>query len=310
MRASGGRPRTDRFVVDLSGKQFGKAYLRGCARTLVVSVVGGIFGVILVAFCLYLAKDARPEDELRIWLILGAFQLVMMLAMVGVAVLIVKWRGRKLDRGFAGATGKQVMTTVRTWSGEVDGRPFNAWVAKGPRLELYLETNVGTRGAIRRVGPVIRAFGNLIDSTIKPIEPPAALADCEVLCRDGDWMRRLVRRPGVARVLAELMEPSERILPGVSFRPKSVGYIRQFIPLSEVTEERIDHWIGKLSEIADAVEATGPSSERLEPSKLETWARTSRKLPVHPILIGLGCGFVAVGVIVVVVLGVVAVVTR
>ena len=38
--------------------------------------------------------------------------LVMMLAMVGVAVLIVKWRGRKLDRGFAGATGEQVITFI------------------------------------------------------------------------------------------------------------------------------------------------------------------------------------------------------
>ncbi|MFQ5526192.1 MAG: hypothetical protein ACE5GX_08005 [Thermoanaerobaculia bacterium] len=291
----------------MSGKQIGRAYLRGCRQSLAIAVVGGILGVALVAFALYMAQYATPENEFVIMAIVGVVQMALMGIMVLFALWWIRRRGKRLDRGFGTAPGTQVMGNVRQWKGEVRGRRFNAWVARGPRLELYLESDVRTRAAIRRVGPAIQAFGRLLDSTIVPIESPGELADCEVLARDADWMRRLVRRPGIARTAAELMTPSERVVPGIRFGPASIGYVRQFLPLSEVTEVNIDAWLDQLSTLADGVDAMGPSRDGLQPSKLETWSRTSRRLPVNPIWIGLGCGMVAVAVIIVVVLVIVAI---
>lgn len=294
----------------MSGKQIGKAYLRGCAISLGVSAVGAVLGTLLVAFAIYMAHDARPEDELRIQAIVGCFNLLLMGCLFGGVAWWIRRRGKRLDRGFAAhdVEAAQVQPGLRGWKGLFRGRPFHAWVARGPRLELYLEVNVGTRGAIRRVGPTIRKVGKLLDSRMRPASPPTSLSDCEVLSHDVEWIDRLLSRPGVARTAAELMAPSNRVLPGIRFDPDSIGYIRQFLPLSQITQERVDAWLEQLAALADAVDALGPSAQGLEPTRLERWARTSRRLPVHPVLIGVGCaifgilGFVVVALVLVAVL--------
>lgn len=295
----------------MSGKHIGKAYLRGCAVSLGVSAVGAVLGLLLVAFALYMVRDARPEDELRVQLIVGCFELVLFGSIFAGAAWWIRRRGKRLDRGFAALNVEtaQVQPNLRHWNGLFRSRPFHAWVARGPRLELYLECRVGTRGAIRRVGPTIRKFGKLLDSKMQPASAPPALADCEVLTHDVEWMNRLLSRPGFARTASELMAPSDRVLPGLRFDPGSVGYVRQFIALAEVNHERVDAWLASLSSLADSVEAVGPSAQGLAPTRLETWARTSRRLPVHPLLIGLGCaltgiaGFVLVALVLAVLLG-------
>lgn len=292
----------------MSGKQIGKAYLRGCGISLGASAIGAVLGIVLVSFAFWMARDARIEDEWRVQLVVGCFELVLLAGLFAGAAWWVRRRGKKLDRGFAArdVEAAQVQPNLRGWKGLVRGRPFHAWVARGPRLELYLECRVGTRGAIRRVGPTIRKFDKLLDSKMLPAPAPPALADCEVLAYDVDWMNRLLSRPGVARTAAELMARSERVLPGIRFDPSSIGYIRQFLPLSEITRERVDGWLDQLSALADAVEAQGPSAQRLEPSRLEIWARTSRRLPVHPLLIGVGCALTGIGLFLLVTFAVVA----
>ncbi len=86
----------DSFVVHVSGKQIGKAYLRGCAQTLGIAVVGGVMGIGLVGFALYMAHDARPEDEFRVMAIVGAFQLLVMGGIAAAAFWWVRRRGKRL----------------------------------------------------------------------------------------------------------------------------------------------------------------------------------------------------------------------
>lgn len=274
-----------------------------------MSVVGAVLGLILVSFALFMAHDARPEDELRVQLIVGCFELFLFAGIFAVAVWWVRRRGKRLDGGFAARDVEvaQVQPNLRSWRGLVRGRPFHAWVARGPRLELYLECSVATRGAIRRVGPTIRRFGKLLDSKMLTGPSPPALADCEVLAHDLEWMERLLSRPGVARTAAELMAPSERVLPGIRFDPASIGYIRQFLPLAEINQVNVDQWLDKLSAVADAVDAQGPSAQGLEPSRLEQWARTSRRLPVHPLWIGLGCALTGIATFVLLTLAIFAI---
>ncbi len=283
----------------MPGSPLTRAYGRGCLRTLVIVPVGALFGTILVGFALFVANNARPDQEAAAMAVVGAFLLLMMAAMVAVALAIVKWRGRRLDRAFAGgkAPGTQVGARSRGWTGTVQGRQLRAWVSRGPRLELYLDCDVGTRGAIRRAGRVIRALSKGLLSEGEPVTPPAELAGCEVLSHDPRWMARLLARPAVAATAAELMESSSRVAPGLLWTPAAVGYLRVFLPLSEITEVNVERWTARLARIAAAVEELGPSSQGLEESRLEAWSRTSRRLHWNPIWIGLGCAFLGVGIL-------------
>ncbi len=284
-----------------------RAYGRGCSRTLFVVPVGAVFGVILVSFALFVAHRAQPGQELAAQAVVGCFTTLMIGAMVGVALLWVKLRGRRLDRAFAThqERGEQVDTRARTWTGTASGRPFRAWVARGPRFELYIECDVGTRGAVRRVGPVLRKLSGLAFAQGEPVAPPPELADCEVLSHDPAWAAELLARPGVAATAAELMRPSPRVAPGILWTPGAVGYLRAFLPLSEVVAENVERWSRDLATIAAAVEAQGPSQQHLAESRLERWSRRSRRMPVSPLWIGLGCGLLAVAGIAILSLGVV-----
>ncbi len=285
-----------------------RAYGRGCLRNAVVFPIGAFFGIVLVGFTLFVANRARPDQEAAAIAVVSIFFMFMMAAMVGIAVAIVKRRGRKLDRAFpaAGGPGSQVGARSRGWTRTVEGRTLRAWVSRGPRLELYLDSEVGTRGAIRRAGPVVRALSKSFLKEGEPVAPPAELADCEILCHDPRWLARLLARPGVAATAAELMVGTARVAPGVLWGPVSVGYLRAFLPLSEVTEANVERWTARLARIAAAVEELGPSSQGLEESRLETWSRTSRRLPVNPIWIGVGCAFLAVGLLTLLTLGLIA----
>ncbi len=264
-----------------------------------VAPFGALMGAVLVGFALLVANRARPDQEGLAMLAVGLLLAVQIALVVLLSVWWVRRRGRRLDAAFAGRgmAGRQAGTRARGWHGTVSGRAFNGWVSRGPHLTLALECDVATRGAVRRAGPVVQALSRRLFDEGRPVEPPAALADCEVLAHDPAWMSRLLARPGVAETVAELMRPTARTAPGLLWTPAAVVYLRAFLPLSEVTEANIDRWTARLSRLADAVEAQGPSPQGLEESRLERWSRTSRRLPVNPIWIGVGCGLVGVGVI-------------
>ncbi len=271
-------------------KKVGQAYLRGCLETVVVGAVGAVFGTALVVTVLLLIRGGAVEPRSPRFALALAMPLLFIAVPLAIGVVVVKIRAHRLDRAFAPwrLRGRQAGAVMRSWHGEIDGRTFNAWFHKGPTLELYLACTPATRGAVHRGGGLIRALSKAIGSR-EPMDPsPLDLEGTSVYADDPRWMRRLLDRDDARESIVELMRETRRSAAGVFVAPNAVRYLRKFLPLAELNADNLRRWVGELGSLAAAVDAVGPSTDRLEPSRLEEWARTSRDRYLNRIFLGLG----------------------
>ncbi len=271
-------------------KKAGKAYLRGCLKSLVVAVGGALFGTALVITVLLLIRGGEVEPRSPRFALALAMPFVFMALPLAIAVVAVRLRASRLDRAFEPwrLRGRHAGAVMRSWHGEIDGRDFNAWFHRGPTIELYLACAPATRGAIHRGGALIRALSRAVEAR-RPLQPPPMEPEgVSVYADDAPWMRRLLARRDAREAVAGLMRETPRAAAAVSVAPNAVRYLRRFAPLAELNAENLARWVGDLGCLAAAVDAVGPSVDGLEPGRLEEWARTSRGRYLNRILLGLG----------------------
>ena len=289
-------PRETATLPAMYEKKVGRAYLRGCLKSLVVMAVGAVFGVALLATVLFVARggDIEPRSP-RLALALAMPFLFMAVPLAG-AVVFVRLRAARLDRAFEPwrLRGRQAGAVMRSWHGEVGGRMLNAWFHRGPTLELYLACRPATRGILHRGGVLIRALSKAVDSRRPMASSPFEAAGVTIVADDEAWMRRLLDRPDARAAVTRLMGEASRVASAVSVSPNAVRYMRRFQPLSGITADNLRSWLADLETLAAAVDALGPSAAGLEPGRLEEWARTSRDRYLTPILLGLGVVFLLV----------------
>jgi len=272
----------------------GRAYGRGCLRSCLAALVGGVLGVALVAAVLIVARggDIEPRSP-RLALAL-ALPFALMLLVIAAAFLFATLRARRLDRAFAalGLEGRSGGPVLRGWHGEVaaaGGRRLDAWVHRGPTLELYLACRPATRGVIHRGGRLIRAVSRMLEGR-RPLEP-SPLPGASVYADDPEWLTALLARPAVARAVGELLRETPRAAAALFFAPDAIRYMRRFFPLSELGAEALSGWLAELRTVAEAVDAAGASADAAEPSRLETWSRLRRDRHLIGILALIGAIF-------------------
>ena len=271
-------------------KKVGKAYLRGCLQTVVVGGIGAVFGIALVVSVLLLIRGGAVEPRSPRFMLALAMPLLFLSAPLAIAAVVVRIRASRLDRAFEPwrLRGRQAGAVMRSWHGEIDGRVFDAWFHRGPTFEVYLGCSPATRGVIHRGGRLIRALSRAVESR-QPMDPsPLDLEGVSVYADDRRWMSRLLARDDTREAIAGLMRETSRAAATVSVAPNSVRYMRRFPPLAELNADNMRRWIGQLGVVASAVDVIGPSSDGLEPSRLEEWARTSRDRYLNRIFLGLG----------------------
>lgn len=271
-------------------KKVGRAYLRGCLRSLVVMVVGGVLGTAMLATVLVLIRGGDVEPRSWRFGLALAVPIIFVALMLTAAAVVVGIRARRLDRAFAQwrLRGRQAGGTMRSWHGEIDGRAFDAWCHRGPTLELYLACTPATRGAIHRGGRLTRALSRAVESRQPMDSPPINLEGASCYADDEPWLRRLLVRDNARAAVERLMRETSRAAAAVFVAPNSVRYMRRFHPLAELDADNLGRWVADLAVLAEAVDAAGPSPDGLEPSRLEEWARTSRDRYLNRILLGLG----------------------
>ena len=271
-------------------KKVGKAYLRGCLKSLAVIVVGGVLGVALLGTVLWLIQGGRVEPRTPRFGLALAMPMILMAVLAVPAVVWVRIRASRLDRAFEPwrLRGRQAGAVMRSWHGEIAGRAFNAWFHKGPTLELYLACSPRTRGILHRGGALVRALSQAAASRRAMEPPPLDLAGISAYADDEAWMRRLLARPEARVALTALLEESPRAAAAVTVAPNAVRYMRRFGPLGEIDADNLRHWVGQLETVAAAVDAVGPSVDQLEATRREEWARLSRDRHLNLIFLGLG----------------------
>lgn len=263
------------------GAKAAKAYGRGCLRSVIAVPLGLLLGVGLVGSLLWLLKGAEGTDDPRYdlaFLVAGAVPGLLLIGVAGIAVGVANWRGRKLDPAFARwrLRGRQSGPVMRGWSGEVEGRGFDAWLSKGPQLQLYLDCEPATRGALLAASRLVEWL-NLRVGQREPLAGlPSDLEGLAAYSDDPGWMRRLLDSGAVRDAVRELLHEDSRTSAILTIAPRSIVYTRRYLPLSEVRAETVEAWVGRLGELAREVDRLGPSSDGAEPTRAETWARKDR----------------------------------
>lgn len=269
-------------------RKVGKAYARAGLRSCLVAVVGLPLGIALVATVLWVAGGREASADSYRPLLALMVPMVFVLGLFALGALVIVRRNRKLDRAFRHlpVEGRQAGTVTRGWHGEVAGRAFDAWVRKGPTVELYLGCHAATRGGMARSGPMIQ---NLVRRLARrePLDPvPPQVSGCAVYADDPEWMRRLLAAAGVEAALGRLLAETPRVSPLLSVAPNALHYVRRYGPLSELDGDAVSSWLDDLTVVADAVDALGPSAEGARPTELEEWARLRRGRRILPWVFG------------------------
>lgn len=271
-------------------KKVGKAYLRGCLKSLLVMLVGGVVGIAMVVTVLWLIRGGEVAPRSPRFTLALLMPILLIAMVLAIAALYVRLRAARLDRAFEPwrLRGRQAGAVMRSWHGEIGGRIFNAWFHRGPTLELYLACTPATRGAIHRGGALIRALSRAVESR-EPLDPsPIDLEGASVYADDDRWLRRLLARREAREAVAGLMRETPRAATAVFVAPNAVRYMRRFQPLAELNADNLRRWVSQLEKLAAAVDAVGPSADGREPSRLEEWARTSRDRYLNRIFLALG----------------------
>lgn len=262
----------------------GKAYGRGCLRSVVITIVGGVGGVLMVATVLWVAGGRNASSDSIRPLLALLVPLVFLGALLLVGLVVIALRNRRLDRAFAplGLEGRQVAAVLRGWHGEHRGRRIDAWFSKGPTLEIYLGCEPATRGAINRAGPLAQSIARTLTSR-EPLDPtPPEVPGCRVYADDEEWMRSWLSGGGVEAAVGRLLTETPRVSPILSLAPGAVHYRRRFLPLSELTTPNLERWLTDLELLARACDAESFGRPKLEPGKLDDWARTDRGRSLFP----------------------------
>jgi len=173
----------------------GKAAGRGCRRAalveLIAVVVGLPLGCILVAIPLWLIATFGGQ----VWVIAVSALLFALVIFAGVSFLlvVVLRRRAKLNAVFEplGITGGAYMTFFRQYHGELQGRPVDVYLRRGPFLEVELGTSLQTRLGVSRPHADTRFLAGLAGR--QPMEfGDRALNDLTVFPLDETWTRRLL----------------------------------------------------------------------------------------------------------------------
>lgn len=277
-------------------KKVGHAYKRGCMRTCLVQIVGAVLGVLLVASVLWLIDGGRVAARSPKFTLALALPFLITVVLVVFGYFWIAARGRRLDRAFEQFDwrGRQFGPVLRTWQGIFQGREVQAWFSKGPMLEIYVECAVGTRGVIHEGGALIRAVGKMLDSREPLDPPPLEIEGVSFVAYDEAWMQRLFERSAAESAVRALTADDTRSSSVIHFGPKSIRFSRRFLAIDDVRAENVRAWLGELIRLARAIDEIGPSSDALEPTRLETWARYRRGRFLNKFLIGTATVFVLV----------------
>jgi hypothetical protein len=275
-------------------QKVGRAYKRGCLATCLVQIVGGVLGILLVASVLWLIDGGSVAPRSPRFTLALALPILITVVPVVLGYFWIASRGRRLDRAFQQFDwrGRQFGPVLRAWQGVFEGREVQVWFSRGPMLEIYVDCAVGTRGVIHEGGALIRAVGKMLDSHEPLDPPPLEIEGVSFVAHDEGWMRRLFERSAAESAVRALTVDDARSSSVIHFGPKSIRFSRRFLELGDVRAGNVRGWLGESVRLARAVDEIGASSDALEPTRLETWARYRRGQYLNRFLIGTGVVFV------------------
>jgi hypothetical protein len=239
-----------------------KSWVAGCARQLAIAIgvfVGGVILLIIFLTILQLAplpQDLRNDPSRIVGI---GFSVLVVIALVLVMVFGIRSimsRRRQVDVAFTplGLTGQAYLSNGRQYHGTYQGRTVDAFLYRGPILDLYIGASTRTRLGISTRS----AFGSMLSQatgqqTILVADP--AFKDLVVLAKDERWAHTLLSEAPARELIARLTaDPGPLELRQVIVQPGALLYRLYHTRLAKVTPENVHTWVDELTQLANIAE--------------------------------------------------------
>jgi hypothetical protein len=274
-----------------------RAYGQGCARGTLLYVVIGI--IVFGGFCCLSAAAALApvEDDFRIWIWVGLIVLFMFTMIGGVvtwAILTIRKRGNDLDEVFTplGLEGRGYLTNGRQYHGTFRGYPMHVYFYRGPTLQIYLDTPLGTRVGIGRKGAIARLAADMTNKKPLPVDDPE-FEHLAVYPDDRQWAADLFADVQARDAVLRLTdEDTAAELRSLSITPNALLWQSRYIPVRNINAETVRAWINDLYELARIAQGLTPPTVTAVESGLERTTRADRSKYTWPVA-GITCGIFA-----------------
>jgi len=287
--------------------------MSGCSRQALLSLVLITLGILvfsgLVFGVLWLSgPDASPNTR-GVLLGIAAFALfgLLLAGVLAWGFAGIRSRARLLDAAFApaGLSGRSYGLIGRQYHGLIRGRPVDAYLERGPTLEIYVASNLGTRMAVGTRDDLGLGLARTLNQQPLEIADPN-FRNLSASTKDETWTRDLLADPHAREILLRLAQaegPYE--LRHVVIQPDAL-VLRLVRPLmSSLNPANLHGWTDDLLALARIAETLPPPRERLEPSRLERNSRTNRGaflLPAFGLIVAIlaavvACPLVVIGIV-------------
>jgi hypothetical protein len=248
--------------------------------------------VILIA-CLNLSLllNAHPDSSwgriLAFAMGIGAFAIVL-----SGAVAVSVWRRRRQNRWLDGAflpqglaRGKSLLLG-REYHGVSGSRRIDAYIHRGPILQVYISTSVETRLTASPLTRIDRGIFLLADLPLMELKKPGS-RKIFVHSSDETWTRLLLADPQTEEAILRLCSPEDRWQIGyLTFHPGDILLTMNRIAFGNITSDAVRSWLRDLCALAESAERLRPPAPVRAPSFLERAARENRR-PIEFLAIGI-----------------------
>lgn len=257
---------------------------RGCGRSGVIYLAAvaiglplGLCGVLSTLF-MVTTFDFSPGVLVFValmWLLPFAVAIV-------VFVVVVRRRSAQLDALFLplGMQGEPYMSWFRQYHGAVYGRPIDAYLWRGPYLQIELPTRLNTRLGITERQSDTDFFANMLGKQQLAFADPT-LANLSVFAMDEQWTRALLSDPATMAALQRLTALGSSIFTRqqVLFRPGAAALLlsgnKRLFGI-DIVPQQARMWVDDLVRVVQAAEALPAPQQIDQPSGAELVAQRLR----------------------------------
>ena len=229
-----------------------------------------------------------------------SFICALMLVLVAGVGSVFVWRGRvnkRLDNAFAayGLEASSHMISGRKFSGEFNGVAVQAYLQRGPLLNIVMPAPFQTQAVIGTGTSIGRAINQAVDRKPLDLREPG-YESAIAFSADPVWFDRVLHDKQVAHGVQRFMQPTFAQLRQVHFNPDELLFRIHRIHFNQITEESIGQWLRMMAHVRQAALKLPVATEMREPSKVVQNLRTGRFS--NPwVLWGIVLGIVGIGVV-------------
>ncbi len=252
-----------------------QAAIAGFAFTALVLLLGGAFAIgVLIPIPAELGIERRFVVFLTLF---AATTGLIVTSLVGSSAFVVR-RALWLDDAFAsvGLEGRPFFQTGRQYHGTWGGRRVDAYLFRGPTLDLYVESPLGAR-----VGVANRSAASVVARALLDVAPLPFVApgfeELEVHPDDRAWAEALLADPAAVDLIPRLarddLGPERRAL---IVGPEAITLKMRFLPLHDITPTSVRAWVEDMAELARRAEEVAPPAVPARETSYERLMRVER----------------------------------